>query len=202
MKGVPAVPPEPSLSGSAMGLWCRHLVQHSQLGQLAVASSAVRVCDSFQSPSASQCLLPEDVLNEPLFFNRQVTQPPFSSPAINNSGNAAAATPLTPERKLLVLSAGITNVAHLQLACTTKAAATVVGAGVAISLVGASLSMADRCQLSTISSMIPGSHNLWQAGHSACPNSPAAHCQPLIELLPTLAEPVSSPGHILGFLQA
>ena len=61
-------------------------------------------------------MLPVDVLNEPLFFNRQVTQPPASSPAMDSAGNAAAATALTPEQKPLMLSAGITKVAHLQLA--------------------------------------------------------------------------------------
>ena len=64
-----------------------------------------------------------------------------------------------------------------------------------LSFVGASLGMADRCQLSTTSSMISGSLILWQAGHSACPNSLAAHCQPH-ELSPTMAEPISNPSPV------
>ena len=53
-----------------------------------------------QSVSA---MLPVDVLNEPLFFSRQVTQPPASSPAMDIAGNAAAATALLPEQKPLML---------------------------------------------------------------------------------------------------
>ena len=52
-------------------------------------------------------------LNEPLFFGKQVTQPPARSPAMDN---AAAATALTPVQKPLMLSAGVTKVAQLQLA--------------------------------------------------------------------------------------
>ncbi len=61
-------------------------------------------------------MLPEDVLNEPLFFNRQITQPLAISDAISSAGPATAATSLTPQQQPLMLSAGITKVAHLQLA--------------------------------------------------------------------------------------
>ena len=64
-----------------------------------------------QSVSA---MLPQEVLNEPLFFNRQIPQPPAIS--AGSSGLATAATPLTPRLQPLMLSAGITKVAHLQLA--------------------------------------------------------------------------------------
>lgn len=59
-------------------------------------------------------MLPEDVLNEPL--NRRITQPPAISDAISSAGPATTATSLTPQQQPLMLSAGITKVAHLQLA--------------------------------------------------------------------------------------
>ncbi|KAA6418076.1 MAG: hypothetical protein FRX49_11993 [Trebouxia sp. A1-2] len=65
-----------------------------------------------QSVSA---MLPSDVLNEPLFFNRQISQPATSPAAINTACPAAAASFLTPQQKPLMLSAGITKVAHLRL---------------------------------------------------------------------------------------
>jgi len=58
-------------------------------------------------------MLPSDVLNEPLFFNRQICQPAASSAIANNAYPAAAF--LTPQQKPLMLSAGITKVAHLRL---------------------------------------------------------------------------------------
>jgi len=58
-------------------------------------------------------MLPSDVLNEPLFFNRQICQPAASSATANNAYPAAAF--LTPQQKPLMLSAGITKVAHLRL---------------------------------------------------------------------------------------
>ena len=58
-------------------------------------------------------MLPSDVLNEPLFFNRQICQPAASSATANNAYPAAAF--LTPKQKPLMLSAGITKVAHLRL---------------------------------------------------------------------------------------
>jgi len=58
-------------------------------------------------------MLPSDVLNEPLFFNRQICQPAASSATANTAYPAAAF--LTPQQKPLMLSAGITKVAHLRL---------------------------------------------------------------------------------------
>ena len=55
-------------------------------------------------------MLPWDVLNEPLFFNRQLSQPAASSATANTACPAAAL--LTPQQK--PLSAGITKVAHLR----------------------------------------------------------------------------------------
>ena len=60
-------------------------------------------------------MLPSDVLNEPLFFNKQVSQPAASSATTNSACPAAAAAFLAPQQKPLMLSAGITKVAHLQL---------------------------------------------------------------------------------------
>ena len=58
-------------------------------------------------------MLPSDVRNEPLFFNRQASQPAASSATTNTA--YPAATFLTPQQKPLMLSAGITKVAHLRL---------------------------------------------------------------------------------------
>ena len=58
-------------------------------------------------------MLPSDVLNEPLFFNRQISWPAASSATTNIASPAAAF--LTPQQKPLMLSAGITKVAHLRL---------------------------------------------------------------------------------------
>ena len=77
--------------------------------------AAVRALQPHRLQSVS-AMLPVNVLNEPLFFNRQVTQPPASLPAIDSAGSAAAATDLTPEQKPLMLSAGLNKVAHLELA--------------------------------------------------------------------------------------
>jgi len=60
-------------------------------------------------------MLPQDVLNEPLFFNRQISQPAAGSATTNSACPAAPAAFLTPQQKPLMLSAGITKVAHLQL---------------------------------------------------------------------------------------
>ncbi len=58
-------------------------------------------------------MLPSDVLNEPLFFNRQIFRPAASSATTSTACPAAAF--LTPQLKPLMLSAGITKVAHLRL---------------------------------------------------------------------------------------
>ena len=58
-------------------------------------------------------MLPSDVLNEPLFFNRHISQPAASSVTTNTACPAAAF--LTPQQKPLMLSAGTTKVAHLRL---------------------------------------------------------------------------------------
>ncbi|DBA88497.1 TPA: hypothetical protein ACH3X2_004979 [Trebouxia sp. C0005] len=54
-------------------------------------------------------MLPSDVLNEPLFFNKQISQPATSPAAINTACPAAAASFPTPQQKPLMLSAGITK---------------------------------------------------------------------------------------------
>ncbi len=58
-------------------------------------------------------MLPSDILNELLFFNRQTSQPAASSATTNKA--CAIAAFLIPQQKPLKLSAGITTVAHLQL---------------------------------------------------------------------------------------
>jgi len=62
-----------------------------------------------------RAMLPQDVLNEPLFFNKQISQPAAGSATTNSACPAAPAAFLTPQQKPLMLSAGITKVAHLQL---------------------------------------------------------------------------------------
>ena len=60
---------------------------------------------------------PEDVLNELLFFNRQITLPAASStPSNSSSASSSAARPLTPSDCPLLPSAGVTKIAHLQAA--------------------------------------------------------------------------------------
>ena len=57
---------------------------------------------------------PEDVLNELLFFNRQITAPAVSSaPSSSSSAFDSVARSLTPSDCPLLISAGITKVAHL-----------------------------------------------------------------------------------------
>jgi len=129
LEGVPAGPPGPSLSGSALGLRGQHLVQHAQHRPIVVASSAVSqlgcqparlsaYVPAFRALHLHRLqsftvMLPWDVLNEPLFFNRQISQPAASSATANTACPAAAF--LTPQQKPLTLSAGITKVAHLWL---------------------------------------------------------------------------------------
>ena len=49
----------------------------------------------------------ENVLNEPLFFNRQITVP------VNASAGSTAQQPLMPQEHTILLTAGITKVAHV-----------------------------------------------------------------------------------------
>ncbi len=58
-------------------------------------------------------MLPSDLLDEPLFFNRQIPQPSARSATTTTACPAAAF--LTLQQKALMLSAGITKVAHLRL---------------------------------------------------------------------------------------
>ena len=67
-----------------------------------------------QAVSAMQ---PEEVLNELLFFNRQIIAPVVSSASSSSSSaSSAAAMPFTPSACPLLISAGVTKVAHLQAA--------------------------------------------------------------------------------------
>ena len=57
----------------------------------------------------------EDALNEPIFFNRQ-TSVPLGSSATGSANGSAASGPLPPHDQPLMLAAGITKLAHLQVA--------------------------------------------------------------------------------------
>ncbi|DBB01678.1 TPA: hypothetical protein ACH3X1_000311 [Trebouxia sp. C0004] len=57
----------------------------------------------------------EDVLNEPIFYNRQVSVPLGSSVTGRATGSTVS-RPLTPHDEPLLLATGITKVAHLQAA--------------------------------------------------------------------------------------
>ncbi len=112
MEGVPVVPPEPSLSGSALGLWGQHPVQDAQYKTVAISS----LRDSLQSshPHRLQTvMLPSKMLNASLSFNIQISHPAASSATTNSACPSAAF--LIPQQKPLMLSAGITKVAHLRL---------------------------------------------------------------------------------------
>ena len=61
-------------------------------------------------------MMPQDVSNQSLLFDRQITEPAASSATTNHAPPAAAATSLTPQQKPLMLSGGITKTAHLQIA--------------------------------------------------------------------------------------
>ncbi len=104
-----------------------HLSQASQVQPLGYGASIQTSCNCQLSrqptwrPSGLFMLtafnqsLPccHDVLNEPIFFNRQICQPAASSATTNTACPAAAF--LTPQQKPLMLSAGITKVAHPRL---------------------------------------------------------------------------------------
>ena len=66
---------------------------------------------------AIAAMQPEDVLNELPFFNRQITAPTVSfAPSSSSSASNLAARSLTPSDCPLLISAGVTKVAHLQAA--------------------------------------------------------------------------------------
>ena len=60
--------------------------------------------------AARRAMQAEDVLNEPLFFNRQIAVP------VNASAGSTAQQPLMPQEHTILLTAGITKVAHVQAA--------------------------------------------------------------------------------------
>ena len=172
------MPPGPSLSGSALELWGSHLVQHSQPRPMAIASSAVSLRGGLQGSSSS---LPSDVFSEPLFFNRQISQPAASS-AIPNTACPAAAF-LTSQQEPLALSAGITG-AHLRrtygLHCSFSNlrcwhSSRVESSQVESSRVLLASSMARCRQLSPSNHLVSGSLSLRQTTHSRCSDRPAPH---------------------------
>ena len=119
MEGVPTVPPKPSLSGSALGLWGQHPVQHAQYRPVAIASLAVILRGGLHSsssslPSISRCHAATGCLKR-----TALQQADFSAccQLIYQRQSCPAAAPafLTPQQKLFMLSAGITKVAHLRL---------------------------------------------------------------------------------------
>ncbi|KAL3162551.1 hypothetical protein ABBQ32_010203 [Trebouxia sp. C0010 RCD-2024] len=60
-----------------------------------------------------------DILNEPLFFNRQILVP-LSHSATGGSSDSMGSGPFTPQDQPLMLEAGITKVAHLQAALQSQ----------------------------------------------------------------------------------
>ena len=56
----------------------------------------------------------EDMLNEPLFFNQQISVP-LGSSATGSADDSTTSRPLTPHDQPFMLAAGITKVAHLQV---------------------------------------------------------------------------------------
>ncbi len=91
---------------------------------VAITSPAVSLRNSLQSsssspPSISHCHAAIQHLNEPLFFNRQLFQSAASSATTNSACPTAAV--LTPQQKPLMLSAGVTKVAHLRLSLQASA---------------------------------------------------------------------------------
>ena len=57
----------------------------------------------------------EDILNEPLFFNQQISVP-LGSSATGSADDSTTSRPLTPHDQPSMLAAGITKVAHLRVA--------------------------------------------------------------------------------------
>ncbi|DBA88634.1 TPA: hypothetical protein ACH3X2_000275 [Trebouxia sp. C0005] len=144
-----------------------------------------------QSVSA---MLPVDVHSEPLFFNRQVTQPPFSSPAMDSAGNAADATALMPEQKPHMLSASITKVAHLQLALHQQQP----------QLLGLELRLVLFALPSAWQTVDSSSAAAWIQAFSTSGRQVIQHAQTAqlhtvslhLQLLPTLVEPISNPSPV------
>ena len=66
----------------------------------------------------ADAMLPEDILNEHLFYNKQVTQPAYTSAASSSSSATAGpvARPLAVQDQPQLISAAVTKVAHLQAA--------------------------------------------------------------------------------------
>jgi len=85
-KGVPVVPPEPSLSGSALWLCCQLPVQNTR-GAMPADVIAFKALHPIQSVTAR---LPSDILKGPLFFKRQIPQP-AAGPATTDSACPSAA---------------------------------------------------------------------------------------------------------------
>ena len=63
----------------------------------------------------SNAMPAEDILNEPLFFNQQISVP-LGSSATGSADDSTTSGPLTPHDQPSMLAAGITKVAHLQVA--------------------------------------------------------------------------------------
>ena len=82
-------------------------------------SGYVTACRALQPHrlQAITAMQPEDVLNELLFFTRQITAPAvsFASSSSSSASNSAARS-LMPSNRPLLISAGVTKVAHLQAA--------------------------------------------------------------------------------------
>ena len=141
---------------------------------------------------------------------KKKSQPTAGSATTNSACPAAPAAFLTPQQEPLMLSAGITKVAHLQLSLrlqqpqllALKLPTTAAGTEVAFSLVGTSSSMARRCQLSPSSHLVSSSFGLRQAAHSRCSDKPASHREPpsatSTDPIRACLQPQPCPSHLLG----
>ena len=186
-----------ALSGSALGLWGQHPVQHAQYTPIATASPAVSLRDGLQSsssspPSVSPChaatgrLKRTAVLQQADFsayrrlrYHQQCL--PCCTCRISDtsakapyafSGHHQGSSPTT---------------------FTAATATTAAGTGAAFNFVGTSSSMARRCQLSPSSHLVSSSLGLRRQLIQDAQTGQLHTMNPHVQLLQTPSEPVSKP---------
>ena len=118
-------------------------------------------------------MLPLDVLNEPLFFNKQICQPAASSATTNTACPAAAF--LTPQQKPLMLSAGITKVAHLPLSLQLQQPQLLASELYSVLLALPPAWRTIACQLNPNIHLVSNSFGLRHTTHLRCSDRPAPH---------------------------
>lgn len=139
-----------------------HLQLPARLSAYVIAFKALH---PHHLPSVT-AVLPSDILYEPLFFDRQISQPATSSAATNSACPSAAF--LTPQQSPLMLSAGITKMAPLT-AFTTASATPAADARVEFSF-----PLAWRAVVSSAStSKVSSSFGLRKVPHSRCSDRPS-----------------------------